>query len=410
VSLLRDRDFLRFFGAQAISMFGDRMVAVALAFAVIQQNGSPTEVGVVLAMRALPLIACLLIGGVVADRTSRRTVLVVADLVRLVSQGSLAAWLILGRPSVLAIGLLAGATGAGSGFAAPATTGLLPEVVGPERLAEANGLRATAFSGGELLGPLLSGVLVATAGPGWALGIDALTFGASAALLIGLRGVAGAAGRAAAEPFLTELRQGWDAFRARRWVWTFVVYASVSNLLFGAYKVLGPVVAHRSLGGAATWGLLVSAMGAGTIVGGILTLRMRPRRPMLVVAATCPSFAAPLAGLAATRLVPVIAFGALLAGLGLMLGNTLWETTLQRHVPSESLSRVSSYDWFGSLALDPIGLAIWGPIAGVIGIDASLWTACGLLVAGALVLLAVPEIRRLPAFPPQDATTAQLVR
>ena len=85
-----------------------------------------------------------------------------------------------------------------------------------------------------------------------------------------------------------------------------------------------------------------------------------------------------------------------------MLGNTMWETTLQRHVPSESLSRVSSYDWFGSLALDPIGLAIWGPIAGVIGIEASLWTACGLLVAGALALFAVPEIRRLPAFPPDS--------
>src|SRR6185437_11427450 len=176
MSVLRDRDFLRFFGAQAISMFGDRMVTVALAFAVLLQGGSPTDVGTVLAMRALPLIACLLVGGVVADRTSRRTVLVAADLVRLVSQGALAAWLILGRPSVLAIGLLAGVTGAGSGFAAPATTGLLPEVVVPEKLAEANGLRAIAFSAGELGGPLLSGVLVATAGPGWALGIDALTF------------------------------------------------------------------------------------------------------------------------------------------------------------------------------------------------------------------------------------------
>jgi hypothetical protein len=92
-----------------------------------------------------------------------------------------------------------------------------------------------------------------------------------------------------------------------------------------------------------------------------------------------------------------------------MLGNTVWETTVQRHVPPESLSRVSSYDWFGSLALDPIGLAIWGPIAGAIGIAASLWTASGLLIAGALALFAVPEIRRLPAFPPRDATPEQLV-
>lgn len=409
--LLRDRDFLRFFGAQAVSMFGDRMVTVALAFAVLQLGGSPTQVGVVLAMRALPQIACLLVGGVVADRTSRRTVLVAADLVRLVSQGALAAWLILGHPSVLAIGLLAGITGAGSGFAAPATTGLLPEVVVPERLAEANGLRATAFSAGELGGPLLSGLLVAAAGPGWALGIDALTFALSAALLIGLRRVGDATRtRAAGESFLSDLRGGWQAFRSRRWLWTFVLYASLANLLWGAWKVLGPVVAHRDLGGAATWGALVSAMGVGTVAGGIIALRVRPRRPLLLVVIVEPLFAAPLAALAAVHSVPVIAVGALLAGLGLMLGNTLWETTLQRHVPPESLSRVSSYDWFGSLALDPVGLAIWGPIAGVIGINASLWTACGLILASALALLAVPEIRRLPAFPPRDATATQLVR
>jgi MFS family permease len=411
VSILRDRDFLRFFGAQAISMFGDRMVTVALAFAVLQQGGSPTQVGTVLAMRALPQIACLLVGGVVADRTSRRTVLVVADLVRLISQGALAAWLILGRPSVLAIGLLAGVTGAGSGFAAPATTGLLPEVVVPERLADANGLRATAFSAGELGGPLLSGLLVAAAGPGWALGVDALTFGASAALLIGLRRVGGPVrARAVGESFLADLRGGWHVFRSQRWLWTFVLYASMANLLWGAWKVLGPVVAHQDLGGAAAWGALVSAMGVGTIVGGILALRLRPRRPLLLVIVVEPLFAAPLAALAAVRSVPIIAVGTLLAGLGLMLGNTLWETTLQRHVPAESLSRVSSYDWFGSLALDPIGLAIWGPIAGVIGIQASLWTACALIVASALALLAVPEIRRLPAFPPPDATSAELVR
>jgi MFS family permease len=412
VSVLRDRDFLRFFGAQAISMFGDRMVSVALAFAVLQQGGSPTQVGAVLAMRALPLIACLLVGGVVADRTSRRTILVVADLVRLVSQGAMAAWLILGRPSVLAIGLLAGVTGAGSGFAAPATTGLLPEVVVPERLGEANGVRATAFSAGELGGPLLSGVLVAAAGPGWALGVDALTFAASAALLIGLRQVgAPARAHAVGQSFLADLRGGWRAFTAQRWLWTFVAYASLANMFWGAWKVLGPVVAHRDLGGAAAWGVLMSAQGVGTVAGGIYALRARPRRPMLIVAVTSPLFGVPVAALALVHSVPVIAASALLAGLGLMLGNTLWETTLQRHVPSESLSRVSSYDWFGSLALDPVGLAVWGPIAGLIGIQASLWTACGLLVGSALALLAVPEVRRLPAFPPPpDATSAQLVR
>ena len=382
-------------------MFGDRMVPVALAFAVLELGGSATQLGVVLAMRAVPLIACLLIGGVVADRTSRRSVLIGADLVRLGSQGTLAAWLILGRPSVLAVGLLAGVTGAGSGFAAPATTGLLPEVVIPERLGEANGLRATAFSAGELVGPVLSGLLVASVGAGWAFAVDAMTFAASAALLVGLGGAARVRrGPTGEESFLGDLRQGWREFRSRRWLWMSVAVLSVSNLLWGAWKVLGPVVADRQLGGAAAWGAIVSALGAGTVIGGIAALRMRPRRPLLVFAATGTLFAAPLIALAVTDSVVLIAGGALLAGLALMLGNTLWETTVQRHIPTESLSRVSSYDWFGSLVLDPVGLAIWGPIAAVIGIDASLWTAAGLLVALSLVLIAMPDIRHLPAFPP----------
>lgn len=175
--------------------------------------------------------------------------------------------------------------------------------------------------------------------------------------------------------------------------------AAFGNMLFGAWKVLGPVVADRELGGAAVWGAIVATLGAGAVLGGLVALRIRPRRPMLVATGTTALFAAPLAPLAAGGPTVLIAAGALLAGLGLMLGNTVWESTLQRHVPRESLSRVSAYDWFGSLALDPIGLAIWGPIATLVGIGASLWLAFALLLASGAALLAVPEIRRLPASP-----------
>lgn len=397
MGVVRNRDFRLLLGAQAISTLGDRMVGIALAFAVLELGGSATEVGLVLAARALPLVACLLIGGVVADRTSRRAVLVVADLVRLGGQGLLAALLITGEPDLVAVGLLAGLTGAATGFAAPATTGLLPEMVSAAELQEANGLRATAFSAGELGGPLLAGLLVAAAGPGWALGVDALTFAASAGLLLGLRLPPSA--ERAASPFVADLRDGWGAFRSRRWLWIFVVWFAFSNMLFGAWKVLGPVVADRDLGGAAVWGALVAAMGVGAVLGGVVALRARPGRPMLVCAVAETLFCAPPAALAATASPLLIGAGALLAGVSLMLGNTIWETTVQRHVPRESLSRVSSYDWFGSLALDPVGLAIWGPVAALIGIDASLWVASALLLAGALALLAVPEIRRLPAAP-----------
>jgi MFS family permease len=397
MSVLREREFRLLFGAQTISMFGDRMVGVALAFAALELGGGATEVGLVLAARALAMVACLLVGGVVADRSSRRKVLVATDLVRLGSQGLLAVLLIVGEPALAVVGLLAGITGAAAGFAGPATTGLLPEVVAAEDLQQANGLRATAFSAGELGGPLLAGVLVAVAGPGWALGIDALTFAVSAALLLALR-LAPRADRVPSR-FLGDLRDGWGAFRSRRWLWTFVIWAAFANMLFGAWKVLGPVVADRELGGAAVWGALVAAMGVGAVLGGIAALRARPRRPLLVCTTTAMLFSAPLGALAATASPLLIGAGALLAGVSLMLGNTLWETTLQRHVPGDSLSRVSAYDWFGSLALDPIGLAIWGPIAALIGIDASLWVAFTVLLASGLALLAVPEIRHLPAAP-----------
>ena len=254
----RQRDFRLLFGAQAVSVFGDRMVAVALAFAVLELGGSAPEVGLVLAARTLPLVGCLLVGGVVADRMSPRTVMVAADLVRLASQGALAALLILGAPDLWVVAVLAGVTGAGTGFFNPASTGLLPAVVAPERLQEANGLRATAMAAGEIAGPLLAGVLVAATSPGWALAVDAATFAVSAALLARLR-LPVRLPRTATS-FLGDLRDGWQAFRALTWVWTFVAFAASGNMFWGAWSVLGPVVADRDLGGAAAWGGILAAM------------------------------------------------------------------------------------------------------------------------------------------------------
>ena len=184
LAVLRLRDFRLLFGAFAVSMVGDRMVSIALAFAVLGLGGSASEVGIVLAARTLPMVGSVLIGGVVADRVSRQRVMVAADLARVVSQGLLAALLIAGEPPIWSLAVLAGLTGAATGFFNPASTGLLPAVVPPEQLQQANGLRATALSGGEIVGPALAGVLVATVGPGWALAIDAATFAVSAAFLV----------------------------------------------------------------------------------------------------------------------------------------------------------------------------------------------------------------------------------
>jgi MFS family permease len=393
--VLRRRDFRLLFLGQGVSVLGDRMVAVALAFAVLEVGGSASAVGLVLACATLPLVGSVLIGGVVADRMSRRTVMIGADLVRLASQGATATLLITGSAEVWTLALFAGLTGAATGFFNPASTGLLPEVVPKDELQPANALRATAVSGGEILGPLLAGVLVAAVGAGSAIAVDAATFAVSAACLARLR----AAGRPDRESatFLADLREGWSAFRARRWVWSVVAYFAVANLLWGAWSALGPIVADRDLGGAAAWGTVLAAVGLGALVGSVLATRARPRRPLVLVALTEALFAVPLAALAAAAPAPLLVCAAFLSGAGMMLGNSVWESTLQRHVPAESLSRVVSYDWFGSLAFRPLGLAFWGPLAGAIGISSALWLAFGLFVAGVAALLALPDTRRLRA-------------
>src|SRR3954449_5919522 len=257
--VLRQREFRLVFLAQGVSVLGDRMVAVALAFAVLELGGSASAVGLVLASRSLPLVLSLLAGGVVADRVSRRAVMVTADLVRLGSQGLIAAVLISGEAQVWMLAVLSAVTGAATGFFNPASTGLLPALVEPEDLQQANGLRATVMAGGEIAGPAVAGVLVAGVGAGWAIGADALTFAASAAFLARLR-LPKTLPRAGGT-FIHELKEGWTAFRSRRWVWLPVAVFSLGNMLWGAFSALGPVVAARDLGGAAAWGAVLAVLG-----------------------------------------------------------------------------------------------------------------------------------------------------
>lgn len=406
LAVLRERSFRLLLGAQGISWFGDRIVTVALAFAVLELDDSPSALGLVLLCRSVPLLGCLLFGGVVADRVSRRAVMVTADVVRVASQGLTAALLIIGAAEVWSVAALAAVAGAASGFFNPAATGLLPLVVTPEQLQPANGIRATAMSAGEIAGPVLSGVLVAAFGAGWAIAVDAATYAVSAVLLARLR-VTGTEARAEAS-FVADLREGWTTFRSYTWVWSFVLWAAMANLVWGAWRVLGPVVSDRELGGSAAWGTITGAMGIGALVGALAAIRAAPRRPLLAVAWTAFAGAVPLALLASGAATAPIAVGAILIGFGIMFGNTVWEATLQRQIPTALLSRVSAYDWFGSFAFEPIGLAIWGPIAALIGITDALWLAAALVLVSALALLAVRDVRHLEAVPSEGGTRERI--
>jgi hypothetical protein len=229
------------------------------------------------------------------------------------------------------------------------------------------------MSVGEIAGPLAAGVLVATAGPGSALAGDAVTFAVSALLLARLD--LPAPPTRTDGSFLLDLRAGWAAFRSRRWVWATVASIAIGNMMWAAWSALGHVVADRDLGGPAAWGVVLAAMGVGALGGSLLATWAEPRRPLLLVAVAGGVFAIPLALLAARAPVPVLAAGTLVSGGAMMLGNAVWQTTLQRRIPAGSLSHVSAYDWFGAIAFYPVGLALWATVAARLGVGKSLWLA-----------------------------------
>jgi MFS family permease len=392
---LRERNFRLLYIGQAVSLLGDGMVGVALAFGVLEVSGSPSALGIVLAARSIPTIALLLAGGVIADRLPRRTVMVAADVVRMAGHGLMAALLISGSAEVWSLAVLAAVNGAGTAFFAPASTALLPMLVRPEQLVQANALRGLAQSVGMVAGPALSGLLVATSGAGTALAVDAATFAASAAFLLALR-VPGFVPAPAAS-FVRELRDGWREFRARDWVWGIVLSASIANMLSACYAVLGPVQASRQLGGAGAWATIVTGLGIGSVLGGTYMLRRRVERPLLVACVLVLLGPLPWILIAVAAPTLVIAAGALAGGFGVMVFNALWEATLQAEIPPESLSRVSAYDWLGSLALNPVGAALVGPLAAGIGIETTLLACAAIAIVVDLWVLTLPGVRGIRA-------------
>jgi MFS family permease len=393
-SALRHRDFRLLFSAQAISVVGDGMAVVALAFAVLDLTGRTTDLGIVLAARMVPMLALLLAAGVLADRRSRRAVMLGADVFRAASQGLSAALLVTGHAEVWQLALLQAVHGGASAVFMPASTGLVPALVPSRDLQQANALRGIAQSVGMLAGPAIGGVLVAAVGSGWAIAGDAATYALSAAFLVRLR-IPQSGRPPAARPFLADLREGWREFRARTWVWAGVSAASATNMLLAGYLVLGPALARADLGGPGAWALISSAFGGGMLLGGLGGMRVRPRHPLRAFAVLLCLPAAPSLALAGGASAVGAAALALPAGLGLVLLNAIWETTLQQHVPAHALSRVSAYDWLGSLAFEPVGYVLAGVVASMVGLRPALLAVGLLSVASGAALLAVQDVRSM---------------
>jgi len=391
---LREREFRLLFTGQLISLLGDSFTSIALAFAVLS-IGSASDLGYVFAAKSVPLVTFLLVGGVFADRLSRRAVMLTADVVRMGTQGGTAALFLTHSAHVWQVAALQALAGTATAFFNPASTGLTPMTVSKERLQQANALRGLSMSSTGLIGLGLGGAVVTLAGPGWALAVDAASYGVSAYFLAQLRLPAHIP--LPPQSFLRDLHDGWREFVSRTWVWLIVMAAAFGNMFTSFFGVLGAVISKEDLGGALAWTVILGGLSLGSIAGGFISLRVHVRRPLLLGSALTAFLAVPDGLLAIRTSAYLIAAGAFLAGVGNMVFNSLWETTLQRHVAPAALSRVSAYDWFGSLAFQPLGLAIAGPLAAGIGTSETLWLAAAGSAGIAAILVATPSVRAVTA-------------
>jgi MFS family permease len=407
LSALKEPSFRWQFAAQATSAVGDHIAPVALAFAVLEVRDSASALGVALLARQLPLALVVLTAGVWADRLPRHLIMLSADAIRFMTQVMLGALVIAGAAELWHFIVLQAVNGVATAFFQPAATGLTPLTVSRQRLQQANALMSLSLSVAVIMGPILGGALVVLVGAGSGLVVDGATFAVSALCLVRIR-IAPRAKVPVRQGMWTELGAGWSEVRARPWLWMGIANFALFQLFtYSTYFVLGPVLAKEALGGASSWGLIVTMWGVGAALAGAVALRLHPRRPLVgaffAFAAVAPTMV--LLGLGAPRLD--VAITGIAAGAGMVLGSILWETTLQEEVPEEALSRVAAYDWAGSMALRPVGYAVVGPIAAAISPRWTLIGAAGLLVATQVATALAPAVRRLER--PRCASVAETV-
>jgi MFS family permease len=395
--VLGHREFRFLWLASSSSVIGDYLVMVALALFVIARTGSATDLGLVLAAKALPLVGFLLVGGVWADRLPRHRVMIATDLVRFTLHALLAVLIFVGNVPIWQLVAIEVLFGSAEAFFRPAADGLLPQTVPEEDIQQARAITSMSNNIAEFAGPALATALVLGAGAGWAFALDAATFLASAAFLSQVRPrVRGAeepepAAEPAAEGGMgAEIRAGLREVRSRKWVWA-TLFSFCVALFFGLapWFVLGPIIARSQYGHLSVYGFLEATVGVGTIVGALIGVVWRPRYPlrtaMLAIMAWPVAAILYAAGVTLLVVLPVT----LIAGAGIAVFDILWTTALAERIPPARLSRVSSFDWMISGGLLPLGYAIAGPLASWLG-------AVNVMLAGSVLALLAFVLGFLP--------------
>lgn len=389
LSALSARDFRLLWLSQTASVIGDALVLVAVGLFVTRLTGDPGDVGLVLGAYSLPLLLLVLFGGVLADRVPRQRLMIASDVARAVLHGTLALLILTGAVQVWHMVVIGALFGTAEAFFRPAYTGLVPQTVDEDQIQSAQALTGVSREIAAMAGPALATALVLGVGGAAAFALDAATFVVSALLLTRVRGrERGTPG--ARSSVLRELVEGWDAVRSRAWVWaTVLCFSAALFTALAPFFVLGAAVAQDLYGSDAVYGLSNAAWGVGTVSGAVVGARWKPRFPLRAAVLCAVPWPACIAVFALGPPLPVLYATMAVAGIGIGLFAVWWETALATRIPPHLLSRVSAWDWMGSLALLPLGYLLAGPVADALG-------AAEVMVVGGLVGTVVMALALLP--------------
>ena len=395
--VLAIRDFRLLLADRLIAPASAGFSLVGVSFAVLRATNSATDLSYVLAAQIAPALIFALIGGVAADRFPPQRVIIAANLMMALGEGTFGVLVLTGHPPLWAMMGLEALTGTGIAIFYPASQALLPRLVPRGLLQEASAISRLAMNTGQMSGAAVAGLLVAAAGPGLALLLCGVGMVSTVPLLLSIRAGRESLRTGSASPnMLRELREGWSEFRSHTWLWVIVAqFCIVMMAWYGAFSVLGPVVAKEHLGGAAAWGAITAADAFGLIAGGLVSLRFTPRRPMLFVVLTGAAVAISPVSLAMVLPLPAICVASFGLGVFVEMMMVQWTVTMARNIPPDKLARVSSYDVLGSVMAMPAGALIAGPLGTAIGISRAQYAAAALIIAASALALIPRDIRTI---------------
>lgn len=393
LSPLAEPNFRLLWAGQTTSAIGDSLINVALVFATLSVAHSASALGLVLALSTVANIVGLPFGGVWADRLPRQVVMLGSDGVRAALQAAMGLLLISGSARLWEIAVYAVVFNVAGGFFQPASSSVVPQTVSASKLQQANALMGLSRSTTSVVGPAIAGILVAASGPGWVFLIDALSYIASA-LSLAMLHIPRVMDKVKAG-FFTELADGLRAVTSRRWYLLNLVGHATWNFAIAAFFLLGPIVAKQRLGGPSAWGLIGASMGVGAVLGGLLALRVTPKRPLVVANLALAPAALQLLSLAVPMPTVVIMATCVVGWAGLVFLNETWFATVPQLIPQDVLARATSFDWLLSLIAMPVGFAVAGPVADHIGIPPTLVIAAGLIALPSGLIMLIPGVRHV---------------